>query len=54
MGTLLVMMIGAWFMLNVFLAVAATNDKLRSRVSYLFSASVVVGLAISGTILMLP
>jgi hypothetical protein len=53
MGTLLVM-IGAWFTLNAFLAVAAINDKLRSRVSYLFSASVAVGLAISGTILMLP
>ncbi len=53
MGTLLVM-IGAWLTLNAFLVVAAFNDKLRSWVSYLFSASVVVGLAISGTILMLP
>jgi hypothetical protein len=50
----LLMMIGAWFTLNAFLVVAAFNDKLRSWVSYLFSASMVVGLAISGTILMLP
>jgi len=34
MGTLLVM-IGAWFMLNAFLVVAAINDKLHSWVSYL-------------------
>jgi hypothetical protein len=54
MRTLLVM-IGAWFMLNAFLMVAAINDKLQSWVSYyLFGASVVIGLVISGTILMLP
>jgi hypothetical protein len=53
MGTLLVM-IGVWFTLNAFLVVAAINDKLRPWVSYLFSASVVVGLAISSTILILP
>jgi hypothetical protein len=53
MRTLLVM-IGAWFMLNAFLVVAATNVKLQSWVSYLFGASVVIGLMISGTILMLP
>jgi hypothetical protein len=47
-------MIGAWFMLNAFLVVAAINDKLQSRVSYLFGASVVIGLMISGTILVLP
>src|SRR5258707_15841793 len=34
MGTLLVM-IGAWFMLNAFLVVAAINDKLQSWVRYL-------------------
>jgi hypothetical protein len=53
MRTLLVM-IGAWFMLNAFLVVAAVNDKLQSWISYLFGVSVVVGLMISGTILMLP
>ena len=53
MRTLLVM-IGAWFMLNAFLMVAAINDKLQSWASYLFGASVVIGLMISGTILMLP
>jgi len=53
MRTLLVM-IGAWFMLNAFLMVAVINDKLKSWVSYLFGSSVVIGLAISGTILMLP
>jgi hypothetical protein len=53
MRTLLVM-IGAWFLLNAFLMVAAINDKLQSWVSYLFGASVVIGLMISGTILMLP
>jgi hypothetical protein len=34
MRTLLAM-IGTWFMFNAFLAVAATNDKLQSWVSYL-------------------
>ena len=53
MRTLLVM-IGAWFLRNAFLMVAAINDKLQSWVSYLFGASVVIGLVISGTILMLP
>ena len=53
MGTLLVM-IGAWFMLNAFLVVAAINDKLQSWVRYLFCASGVIGLVISGAILMLP
>jgi hypothetical protein len=53
MRTLLVM-IGAWFMLNAFLVVAAVNDKLQSWISYLFGVSVVVGLMISGTILILP
>jgi hypothetical protein len=47
-------MIGTWFMFNAFLAVAATNDKLQPWVSYLFGASVVIGLMISGAILMLP
>jgi hypothetical protein len=53
MRTLLVM-IGAWFMLNAFLVVAAINDKLQSWVSYVFGASVVIGLVVSGMILMLP
>jgi hypothetical protein len=53
MRTLLAM-IGAWFLLNAFRVVAAINDKLQSWVSYLFGASVVIGLMISGTILMLP
>jgi len=53
MRTLLVM-IGAWFMLNAFLVVAAVNDKLQSWISYLFGVSVVVGFMISCTILMLP
>jgi len=53
MRTLLTM-IGAWFMLNAFLMVAAINGKLQSWVSYLFGASVLIGLMISGTILMLP
>jgi hypothetical protein len=52
MRTLLVM-IGAWFMLNAFLVVTV-NDKLQSWISYLFGVRVVVGLMISGTILMLP
>ena len=47
-------MIGAWFLLNAFLMVAAINDKLQSWVGYLLGASVVIGLMISGTILMLP
>ena len=47
-------MIGAWLLLNAFLMVAAINDKLQSWVSYLFGASVVIGLMISGTILTLP
>jgi len=47
-------MIGAWFLRNAFLMVAAINDKLQSWVSYLFGASGVIGLMISGTILMLP
>jgi hypothetical protein len=51
MRTLLVI-IGAWLVLNVFLVVAAINDKLHSWVSYLFSASV-IGLVISGAILIL-
>jgi hypothetical protein len=42
MRTLLAM-IGAWFMLNAFLVVAAINDKLQSWVSYLFGASLVIG-----------
>jgi hypothetical protein len=50
----LLMLIGAWFMLNAFLVVAAINDKRQSWVSYVFGASVVIGLVISGTILMLP
>jgi hypothetical protein len=53
MRTLLVM-IGAWFALNAFLVVAATNDRLRPWIVYVFSASVITGLVISGTILMLP
>jgi hypothetical protein len=54
MRTLLVI-IGAWLVLNVFLVVAAINDKkLHSWVSYLFSASVIIGLVISGAILILP
>jgi hypothetical protein len=50
MRTLLVT-IGAWFVLNVFLVVAAIKDKLRS---WLFCTSIVIGLVISGAILMLP
>ena len=53
MRTLLTM-IGAWFILNAFLVVAAFNDKLQTWVSCLFGASVVIGLMISGTILILP
>jgi hypothetical protein len=53
MRTLLVM-IGAWFVLNAFLVVATINDKLRSWVSYLFCTSIVIGPVISGAILMLP
>ncbi len=53
MRTLLVM-IRAWFMLNAFLVVAAINDKLQSWVRYLLCTSVVIGLVISGAILMLP
>ena len=53
MRTLLVM-IGPWFMLNGLLVVAAINDKLQSWVSYLFCTSIVIGLVISGAILMLP
>jgi hypothetical protein len=53
MRTLLVM-IAAWFLLNAFLVVAAISDKLQSGVRYLFYASLVIGLVISGTILMLP
>jgi hypothetical protein len=47
-------MIGAWLALNAFLVVAATNDRLRPCIAYVFSASVITGLVISGTILMLP
>jgi hypothetical protein len=47
-------MIGAWLALNAFFVVAATNDRLNSWVAYLFSASVITGLVISGIILMLP
>jgi hypothetical protein len=53
MRTLMVM-IGAWFMLSTFLMVAVIGEKLQSWVSYLLGASVVIGLAISGTILTLP
>ena len=53
MRTLLVM-IAAWFLLHAFLVVAAISDKLQSAVRYLFCASLVIGLVISGTILMLP
>jgi hypothetical protein len=53
MRTLLVI-IGAWFMLNAFLVAAVVIGKLHSLVSYLFCASVLMGLVISGTILMLP
>jgi hypothetical protein len=53
MRTLLVI-IGAWLVLNVFLVIAAINDKLHSWVSYLFSASVIIGLVISGAVLILP
>jgi hypothetical protein len=53
MRTLLVM-IGAWFALNAFLVVAAINDRLHSSVAYVFSASVITGLVVSGIILMLP
>ena len=53
MRTLLVM-IGAWFMVNALLVVAAINDKLQSWVSYLLCTSIVIGLVISGAILMLP
>jgi hypothetical protein len=50
MRTLLVM-IGAWFVLNAFLVVAAIDDKPRS---WLFYTSIVIGLVMSGAILMLP
>jgi hypothetical protein len=51
---MLLVMIGAWFALNAFLVVAATNDRLRRWVVYVFSVSVFTGLVIIGTILMLP
>jgi hypothetical protein len=51
---MLIVMIGAWLMLSAFLVVAVINEKLQSWVSYLLGASVVIGLAISGTILTLP
>jgi hypothetical protein len=51
---ILLVIIGAWLVLNVFLVVAAINDKLHSWVSYLFSESVIIGLVISGAILILP
>jgi hypothetical protein len=50
----LIVMIGAWLMLSAFFVVAVINDKLQSWVSCLLGASVVIGLAISGTILTLP
>jgi hypothetical protein len=50
---MLIVMIGAWLMLSAFLVVAVINDN-QSWVSYLLGASVVIGLAISGTILTLP
>jgi hypothetical protein len=50
----LLMMIAAWLMLNAFVLVAAISDKLPSWFSYLFGASVVIGLMMCGTILMLP
>ena len=53
MLTLLVL-IGAWLMLNAYLVIAAINDKPQSWVNYVFGASVVIGLVISDTILMLP
>jgi len=53
MLTLLVL-IGAWLMLNAYLVIAAINDKPQSWVNYVFGASVVIVLVISGTILMLP
>jgi hypothetical protein len=51
MLTLLVL-IGAWLMLNAYVVFAAINDE--PQVNYVFGASVVIGLVISGTILMLP
>jgi len=51
---MLIVMIGAWIMLSAFFAVAVTNDKLKSWVSYLLGASVVIGLAICDRILTLP
>jgi len=50
----LIVIIGAWLMLSAFLVLAVINDKLQSWVSYLLAASVVIGLAIGGTILTLP
>ena len=50
----LLMMIGAWFMLNALLVGAAINDKLQSWFSHLLCTSMVIGLVISGAILMLP
>jgi hypothetical protein len=50
----LLMMIAAWLILNAFVLVAAISNKLHSWFSYLVGASVVIGLMISGTILMLP
>ena len=52
-GSVTSMMIGAWLMLSAFFVAAVINDKLQ-WVSYLLGASVVIGLAISGTILTLP
>lgn len=51
---MLIVMSGVWLTLSAFLVVAVINDKLQSWVSYLLGASVVIGLAISGTILTLP
>jgi hypothetical protein len=51
---MLMVMIGTWLILSAVLVVAVIDDRLRSWVRYLVGATVVVGLAISGTILMLP
>ena len=51
---MLIVMIGAWLMLSAFFVVALINDKLQSWVKYLLCTSVVIGLVISGAILMLP
>jgi hypothetical protein len=51
---LLLGLIVAWAALNASLLASAMSDRLLPFGGYLFGASLVIGLAISGRILMLP